>query len=127
MQQRQSHESLLRWLIDYLKNMGLDVALANLEGYNKPPVIKRHSPDIMAKDPESGLIYIGMVKQCSSLEEKLTQEQFEDFSKRLMKNSDQQVRVPLVIAVPKDCEGKVKEMFRRLEIPWKDNIHVLGV
>jgi len=45
-----------------------------------------------------------------------------------MKKSDtEKVRVPFVIAVPNDCQSKVREVFRKLEIPWKENIQVIGI
>ena len=39
----------------------------------------------------------------------------------------EKIRVPLVIGVPKDCQSKVREVFKQLQIPWKDNIHVIGI
>jgi hypothetical protein len=82
----------------------------------------------MAIDPSTGLIHIGIVKLCSSLSDQITKEEFEDFSKRLMKGSGtEKIRVPLYIAVPNECQSKIKEVFRQFEIPWKDNIHVLGI
>jgi len=126
MKQRQSHDSLIIRLIDYFQNKGLEIAVAKFQGYKKPFVIKRHAPDVMAKDPSTGLIYIGLVKLCTSLEEQITKEEFQDFSKRLMKSSNaEKVRIPFVIAVPSACRSKVREVFKKLEIPWKDNIHVL--
>ena len=128
MKQRQSHDSLIKGLIDYFQNKGLEIALAKFQGYKKPSIIKRHSPDVMAKDPSSGLVYIGLVKLCTSLENQITKEEFQDFSKRLMKKSDtEKVRVPFVIAVPNDCQSKVREVFRKLEIPWEKNIQVIGI
>ena len=126
MKQRQSHDSLIIRLIDYFLNNGLEIAVAKSPGYKKPFVIKRHAPDVMAKDPSTGLISIGLVKLCTSLEDQITQEEFQDFSKRLMKSSDaKKVRVPLVIAVPNGCQSKVREVFNKFEIPWNDSIQVL--
>ena len=126
MQQRQSHDSLIKRLIDHFQEKGLEVVLAKYEGYKKPFVIKRHAPDIMAKDPTNGLIYIGLVKLGTSLEDQITKEQFQDFSKRLMKSSDsEKIKVPLVIAVPHQCQSKVKEVFNRNDIPLKDNIQIM--
>ena len=128
MKQRQSHGSLIKGLIDYFQTKDLEISLANYEGYTKPFVIKRHSPDVMALDRTNGLIHIGIVKLCSSLNEQTTKEEFEDFSKRLMKSSNgEKIRVPLYIAVPKDCQSKIKEVFRQFEIPWKDNIYIIGI
>jgi hypothetical protein len=127
MKQRQNHVSLIKGLIDYFQTKDLEVSLANYEGYTKPFVIKRHSPDVMAVNRTNGLVHIGMVKLCSSLNEQATKEAFEDFSKRLMKGSAaEKIRVPLYIAVPNECQSKIKEIFRQFEIPWKDNIIVLG-
>ncbi len=128
MKHRQSNDSLIKGLFDYFQNKGLEIALANFQGYKKPSIIKRHSPDVIARDPSSGLIYIGLVKLCTSLETQITQEEFQDFSKKLMKRSDtEKVRVPFVIAVPNTCQTKVREIFRQLEIPWNENIHVIGI
>ena len=128
MKQRQSHDSLICGLIDYFQKKGIEVVLAKFQGYKKPFLIKRHAPDVMARNPTTGLIYIGVVKLCTSLEDQITQEEFQDFSKRLMKNSGtEKVRVPLVIAVPHDCQSKVKEVFKRLKIPWNDNICIVGL
>ncbi len=128
MKERQSNDSLISGLIDYLQNKGLEISLANFQGYKKPFVIKRHSPDVMARDPSSGLVYIGLVKLCISLGDQITKEEFQDFSKRLMKSSNaEKVRVPFIIAVPNDCQTKVREIFRQLEIPWNENINVIGL
>jgi len=35
MKQRQSHDSLIKGLIDYFQNKGLEIALANFQGYKK--------------------------------------------------------------------------------------------
>ena len=126
MKERQSHDSLIKELIGHFLEKNLEIRLANYQGYKKPIVIKRHPPDILAVD-SSGLVHIGIVKMCSSLGDQITKEQFEDYSKRLMKNSDsQKISVPLFIGVPNDCQSKVKEMFRQFEIPWKENIQVIG-
>ena len=126
--QRQSNESLIGGLIDYIQRNGLEITYANFQGYKKPFVINRHSPDVVAQNRSTRLVYLGIVKLCASLEDQITKEEFEDFSKRVMKNSDaKNVRIPLVIAVPNACESKVKESFRQFEIPWKENIYVIGI
>lgn len=127
MKQRQSHDSLIIGLIGYLQDKGLEIALANFKGYKKPFVIKQYSPDVLARDPSTGLLYIGLVKLCTSLEEQITKEEFEEFSKRLMKGSPEKTRVQFVIAVPSTCQSKIKEVFRKFEIPWKENIRVIGI
>ena len=128
MKQRQSHDSLIKGLIDYFQTQGLDISFANYEGYTKPFSIKRHSPDVLAVNPSNGLIHIGIVKFCSSLNDQVTKEEFEDFSSRFMASSKtEKILVPLYIAVPNECLTKIKEIFRQFEITWNDNIHVLGL
>ena len=127
MKQRQSHDSLIKRLIDHFQTQDFKISFANYEGFTKPFFIKRHSPDVLAVNRLNGLVYIGIVKFCSSLHDQITKEEFEDFSTVLMKNTEKEkILVPLYIAVPNECKSKIKEIFRCLEIPWNDNIHVLG-
>lgn len=127
MKQRQSHDSLIRRLIDHFQTQDFRISFANYEGFTKPFVIKRHSPDVIGVNRSNGLVHIGIVKFCSSLNDQITKEEFEDFSNILMKGSEnERILVPFYIAVPNECQSKIKETFRSLEIPWPDNIHVLG-
>jgi len=66
----------------------------------------------MAVNRSDGLIHIGIVKLCSSRNDQITKEEFEDFSKRLMKDSEtEKIRVPFYIAVPNECQSKIKRNF----------------
>ena len=128
MQTSQEHDFLVKGLIDHFLKKGLEVSLADYKGYKHPQVIKRHSPDIMAIDRSTGLVYIGLVKSCSEFAEKTTKEQFEDFPRRLSKTQNsEKVRIPFFIGVPESCQAKVKETFKILGIPWKENIEVIGL
>lgn len=128
MQASKEHDFLVKGLIDHFLKKGLEVSLADYAGYGQPQVIKRHSPDIMAIDRANGLVYIGLVKSCSELSEKTTKEQFEDFPRRLLKTENsEKVRVPFYIGVPENCKSKIKETFENFEIPWKENIEVIGL
>ncbi len=123
-----ANAKLVQSLIEHFKKNGLEVKFANLSGYQSPQVIKRHSPDVLARDDNEGLAYIGLAKSCDELEESLTIEQFEDFAKRLMKSGkSEKARVPFVIAVPSECKDKVKEVFEKHSLPWRDNISVIAV
>ena len=127
MKQRQSHDSLIRRLIDHFQTQDFRISFANYEDFTKPFVIKRHSPDVIGVNRSNGLVHIGIVKFCSSLNDQITKEEFEDFSNILMKDSEnERILVPFYIAVPNECQSKIKEIFRYFEIPWTDNIHVLG-
>lgn len=127
MKQRQSHDSLIRRLIDHFQTQDFRISFANYGGFTKPFAIKRHSPDVIGVNRSNGLVHIGIVKFCASLNDEITKEEFEDFSNILMKGpKTEKILVPFYIAVPNECQSKIKEIFRHIEIPWKDNIHVLG-
>jgi len=123
----QSHDSLVKGLIDFFTKNNMQIYLANYQGYKKPIVIKRHTPDVIAVDQKTGLAHIGVAKLCGELTDNITKEQFEDFPKRIMKNGNSAGKpMPFYIIVPIECESKIKETFTKFEIPWKDNIQVIG-
>ncbi len=127
MKGRHDRASIVKGLIDYFVGNGLEIQYAGFSGYPKPFDINRHSPDVIAKDKKTGLVYIGQCKLCSELKEQITKEQFEDFPKMSMKSGNfAKEKIPFYIAVPTDCEAKIKETFRQFEIPWSDNIQVIG-
>ncbi len=123
-----ANANLVRAIIDLFEEKGLTVKFAKISGYDNPQVIKRHSPDVLAIDANEGLAYIGLAKSCDELETSQTLEQFEDFSKRLMKTGrSEKVRAPFIIAVPAECKDKVKEVFEKHSLSWRDNISVIPV
>ena len=124
---RHDHKSLVKNLIEHFKSSGFDVQYANYEGYEKPFTINRHAPDVIAVDRATQLGYIGEAKMCNELTEELTKEQFEDFSKKLMKaGKSERARLPLFIAVPHECESRVPQTLRDFKLDQRDNIHVLS-
>ena len=128
MQTSKEHDFLVKGLIDHFLKNGLEIYYADYTGYDKPKVIKRHSPDIMAKDRSNGMVYIGLVKSCGEFSDQITKEEFEDFPKRLLKTQNsEKIRVPFYIGVPEKCQTKVKESFESFGIPWKENIQVVGL
>lgn len=128
MQTSKEHDSLVKGLIDHFLKKGLEIVLADYAGYDKPKVIKRHSPDIMAIDRSNGLVYIGLTKTCEEFSNQKTKEEFEDFPRRISKSqSSEKVRIPFYICVPDNCQSKVKESFESFGIPWKENIQVIGL
>ena len=128
MQTSKEHDFLVKGLIDHFLKKGLEIVLANYTGYDKPKVIKRHSPDIMAIDRTNGLVYIGLTKTCEEFSDNKTKEEFEDFPRRLSKSDTlEKARIPFYIGVPENCQTKVKESFENFGIPWKENIQVIGL
>lgn len=123
-----SKETLVKPLVDHFIKKGLTIKFAKYVGYENPPSIKRHSPDVIGFDEKESLVYIGIAKNCDDLSEAETVEQFGEFSKRIMKNGkSQKVRVPLCIAIPSECHSKVKQVFENSSLVWKDSIEILQI
>ena len=128
MKSRHDRNSIVKSLIDYFVDGGLVIQYARYPGYEKPFTIKRHSPDVIAINKKTGSAYIGQCKLCTELTDQITKEQFEDFSKIVMRAGSQSESImPFYIAVPTECESKIRETFRKFEIAWKDNIKVIGL
>jgi hypothetical protein len=124
---RQDHASLIKRLIDHFTESGLEIQYANYENYGRPYVIKRHAPDVIAYNKANGLAYIGEAKMCGELTAEITRQQFEDFSKTVMKSGKSgAAHLPFFIAVPNECSTKITQTFRDFEIPLKENVHILG-
>lgn len=125
---RQTHDTLVKGLIDIFTQNSIRVYLANYRGFKKPMEIKRHTPDVIAVNQQSGMGYIGEAKLCSELTDQITREQFEDYPKNIMNNGKSAGQLmQFYIIVPKECYSKIQETFRRFEIPWKENIRVIGI
>jgi len=119
---------LVKGLIDHFLKKGLDISLANYSGYKKPMILKRHAPDVMAIDRSNGMVYIGLVKTCDEFSDPKTKEEFEDFSRRLLKSKyPEKIRLPFYIGVPENCQSKVKECFENFGIPWQENIEIISL
>jgi len=123
---RQDHNSLIKNLIEHFSSLGLEIQYANYQGYQKPFVINRHAPDIIAFDRAKQLGYIGEAKVCTELVEQRTREQVEDFSKKLMRSGNsERAKLPLFIAVPYECNSKMIQVLKEMHLDGKDNIHVM--
>lgn len=125
---KQDHPSLIKGLIDHFVSSGLTIQYANYTGFDKPFVITRHAPDVIAVNPQNQLGYIGKVKLCNELGEQSTREQFTDFSKMLMKSGKSQgAKLPFFICVPQECHSKIRQTYHEFNIDWRENIQVLGI
>ena len=127
MPRKQDHPSLIKGLIDHFVSSGLNIQYANYAGFDKPFVITRHAPDVIAVNPQNQLGYIGKVKHCNELGEQSTKEQFTDFSKILMKSGKSQgSKLPFFICVPQECHSKIRQTYHDFNIAWRENIQVIG-
>lgn len=123
---RQDHKSLIKNLIDHFSSLGLEIQYANYDGYQKPFTINRYAPDIIAFDRTKQLGYIGEAKMCTELVEERTKEQFEDFSKKLMRaGNSERAKLPFFIAVPYECNSKMTQVLKEMHLDSRDNIHVM--
>ena len=127
MPRKQDHPSLIKGLIDHFVSSGLNIQYANYAGFDKPFVITRHAPDVIAVNPQNQLGYIGKVKLCNELGEQSTMEQFTDFAKVLMKSGKSQgSKMPFFICVPQECHSKIRQTYHDFNIAWSENIQVIG-
>ena len=127
MPRKQDHPSLIKGLIDHFVSGGLNIQYAKYEGFEKPFVITRHAPDVIAVNPKNQLGYIGKVKLCNELGEQSTMEQFTDFAKVLMKGGKSQgSKMPFFICVPQECHSKIRQTYHDFNIAWSENIQVIG-
>lgn len=119
--------SLLKNLIDHFTYNGLEIQYANYAGYEKPFMINRHAPDVIAFDSKKQLAYIGEAKMCVELTEPTTKEQFNDFSNKLMRSGkSEHTKLPFFIAVPNECVSKIPQTLRDCGLDRRENISVVG-
>lgn len=113
-------------MMDHFSSLGLEIQYANYDGHQKPFVINRHAPDVIAFDRVKHLGYIGEAKVCTELEEPRTREQFDDFSKKIMRSGvSEKTRLPFYIAVPHECNSKTTQVLKEMHLDSRDNVHVL--
>lgn len=113
------HQEIVKSLIDHFKKKGLTIICAAYEDYDECGKKGRHEPDVVVKD-SSGLHYIGEAETCDSLDDTDTEEQFQDFSNRQMKDSKKDI--PFYIGIPKSCEQELLDKLKELDIEDRENI-----
>lgn len=107
------HQRLVGTLINHFKNnLGLTILSAETKDYLvKPGAHGRHAPDIVAAD-SSGTINIGEAKVGEDIISSESEEQYLDFSNRIMPVSN--LPVPFHIIVYKQDENLLIEKLIRL-------------
>lgn len=119
-------QRLVNSLINAFKKHGYEILRAVGGDYQEPYKIGRHEPDIIARDPESGLIIIGEAKTAESLSSPYTKEQFLDFTQRIMaEGSSRGKRIPFHIIVPKAELGKVKGLLTELGLEREIGLNII--
>ena len=63
---------------------------------------------------------------CTELVEQRTKEQFEDFSKKLMRSGNsERTKLLFFIAVPHECNTKTTQVLKELHLDARDNVHIM--
>jgi len=121
--ENQAHYNLVVSLVRYLEGQGWTVTHADgVIGYQKPVKVKSHIPDVMAVNPQSNLVAYGEAETCETLASAQTIQQIDEFSNRVMTDTDQ--RVPLFVLVPQRCFSELQNVVRG-RFPGRSNITLL--
>ena len=67
MKGRQDHGTLVQNLVECLIENGFEIKYAKYSSYAKPIMIRRHRPDVIARNPDKKLTIIGEAKMCNEL------------------------------------------------------------
>lgn len=92
--------------------------------FNTTPTLKRHRPDIIGLNKNTGKICLGEAKTDADLLSDRTKEQLEDFSNILIKSNNE---VELIIGIPLSSEKKLTKLLKNLDLINKKNIHILKI
>ncbi len=85
-----------------------------------PPAIRRHRPDSIGVNLQSGRICIGEAKTSGDLHSSRTKEQFADYSSLFVKDAEQLCE--LIIGIPKSSEPKLRSILKSLGIDKNPNV-----
>lgn len=110
----QEHQNLVDALVKAFMAEGFTIETADSGSYNRPSVIGRHEPDIIAKT-NNGLIIIGEAKTADDFYSETSKEQFIDFSSRIMSSGILKGQpVPFHIIVKKDAAADLRSVLQSL-------------
>ena len=94
-------------------------------GFQLPPAIVRHRPDVLGVRPKPPLIAIGDAKTPSDLSTRRTAEQLHDYASARTTCEDDD-RCYVVIGVPKSCARRLKHIIGRIHPPAR-NVEILEI
>jgi len=113
------HQRLVNLLISAFQKEGYIILRATGGNFPEPYKIGRHEPDIIATE-QSGLIIIGEAKTEDDINGSQSQEQYLDFSNRIMSEGLLKGRrIPLHIIVPKNSSPLLRQSLASLGISNK--------
>ena len=103
------HQTIVKSLIDYLKRNDWQITHADLDGYDRPPVIKDHIPDVRAWKEDEKLLAFGEAETCGTLTTAHTRSQLDEFSNRVLTQTKKEI--PLYVSVPSKCFDDLKKII----------------
>lgn len=117
---------LIKELIDFFRSKGLGIKCADYEGYNECKRIKEFVPDVIARDAETELSYIGEAKTCDEVDSQEARARYQNFSELLMTTGKSMGKpVPLYIITPEKCISSLIRIIQDLGLSNKEHIHCL--
>ena len=107
------HQSLVEGQVNAYLERGYTILQAACDGYDQPTAIKRHTPDVLAREP-NGLLYICEAEAgLDDFRDQTTLEQFADFSNRIMSSGPLNgTQVPFDIAIPASKKARLAEVLK---------------
>ncbi len=90
-----------------------------------PPPVRRHRPDIIGVNMQTGQISIGEAKTSTDLDCSRTKEQFADYSSLVVKNCEQLCE--LIIGIPRSSQPKLKRILESLGIDKNPNVSYVWI
>lgn len=113
------HQRLVNLLISAFQKEGYTILRATSGNFPEPYKIGRHEPDIIATD-QSGLIIIGEAKTEDDINSDQSQEQYLDFSNRIMSEGLLKGKhISLHIIIPKNSSPSLRQSLTNLGISNK--------
>ncbi|MDP2684474.1 MAG: hypothetical protein Q8P20_05460 [bacterium] len=112
------HQMLVKAMLDHFTSqLNYSIVTVAYTGYDEPEKHGKHEPDIVAKDA-NGLIQLAEAKIGDDLSSETTQEQFEDFSKRIMSDSSSLAgrEIPFHIIVFQKDEAQLRVILNNLKL-----------
>jgi len=117
---------LIKELIDFFQSKGLRIKCADYEGYNECKRIKEFVPDIIARDTETEISYIGEAKTCDDVDSQESRARYQNFSDLLMTSGLSKGKpVPLYVITPEKCISSLIRIMQELGLSGKEHIHCL--
>jgi len=105
------HFTLVASLVRYLESNGWKVTHADgVSNYPRPAQVVSHIPDVRATKQQGNLVAYGEAETCETLGSEQTRQQIDEFSNRVMTNTNQPV--PLFIIVPQRCYSELQNVIK---------------